>query len=143
MRAANLMFSIAIIGICGFLFSETYQFTTMFAQDGIGPAFFPRVILALIIITQLFELVKSFRLENSPMVPKSMWPNSIRLVIFIAVVILFISLLGVVPFIINASISLFLLCLILRLPFFPSVLASVGLSVVVYIIFKEGFNIMI
>jgi len=143
MRAANIMFSFVMIAICGFLYWETYNFTTMFTQDKIGTAFFPRIILALIIITQLIELIKSFKLENSPILPRSMWPISIRLLIFIAVVVLFISLLGVVPFVVNASISLFLLCLILRLPFVPSVLVSVGLSVVVYFIFREGFNIMI
>lgn len=142
-RTANIGINIFILAICGWLFWQTYNFSTTFAQDGMGPAYFPRIILIIIFITSLVELINSFKINNAPIIPKSKRGIAIRLLLFILVLALFINLLGIIPFVLSASISLFFLSLILKLPYLPSALISVGLSVAVYFIFTTGFNIII
>lgn len=144
MRIANVSFSLVILMICGFLYWQTYNFSTMFGSDGIGPAYFPRLIIMLIMITIIIELFFSLRAKSSKrLFSKESRRRVLQLFLFIAVIAGFISLLGVLPFILVASASMFLLCMVLKLPLIPSILVSVGLSVVVHFVFIEGFNIML
>ncbi len=143
MRAANISVNIIIIAICAWLFWQTYHFSTTFAQDGIGPAYFPRIILIIIIGTALIELIRSFKLEKGPIIPKDKRKIALRMALFIAVIAMFILMLEAIPFILAASISLFLISMILKLSFLPSLLTSVGLSVIVYYLFTAGFNIIL
>lgn len=143
MRAANITVNTIIITVCTWLFWQTFHFSTTFAQDGVGPAYFPRIILVIIIGTALIELVRSFRLEKGPIIPKNKRNIALRTGLFIAIIAIFIIMLEAVPFILAASISLFLIGMLLKLPLLPALLTSVGLSVSVYYLFTAGFNIIL
>ncbi|WP_208587731.1 tripartite tricarboxylate transporter TctB family protein [Gracilibacillus suaedae] len=144
MRITNVSFNLILLLICGLLYWQTYNFSTLFGSDGIGPAYFPRLIIILIMITNIIELFFSIKTKSSKrlfLIEHSR--RVLELCLFIAVIAGFISLLGTLPFILIASISMFLLCMVLKLPLIPSILVSVGLSVVVHFVFIEGFNIML
>lgn len=143
MRTANIGLNSLIIVICGLFYWQTFNYTTTFGQDGIGPAFFPRIILIIIMITSLIELIRSFSLEKSSLIPKEKRGHALRMVLFIVVIALYISVLGTVNFILASSVALFFLSMMMKLRLLPSLITSVALSVVVYLIFSSGFNIIL
>jgi|SRR5690625_2525522 len=143
MRIANIGLNSLILIICGLFYWQTLNFTTAFGQDGIGPAFFPRIILIIIMVTSFIELIRSFSLERSSLIPKEKWGLALRMALFIGVIALYISVLGTVNFILASSVALLLLSMIMKLRLLPSLITSVGLSVAVYLIFSAGFNIIL
>ena len=143
MRTANIGLNSLILIICGLFYWQTFNFTTTFGQDGIGPAFFPRIILIIIMIASLSELIRSFALEKGPLIPKEKRGLALRMIMFIVVIALYISVLGTVNFILASTVALLLISMIMKLRLLPSLFTSVGLSVAVFLIFSTGFNIIL
>ncbi|NGP45755.1 tripartite tricarboxylate transporter TctB family protein [Bacillaceae bacterium SIJ1] len=143
MRTANICFDLILLIVCGWLFWLTFSFTTLFTQDGIGPSYFPRLILIVLMMTTLVDLFKSFFIEKKRFLPPEAKSLVVRLILFSSVIALFITLMEGIPFIINASVSLFLLSLIINISVLPAIITSVALSVTVYFIFTAGFNVIL
>jgi|SRR5699024_3242393 len=143
MRYANIILNICILLICGFLYWNTFSFTSSFGSDNIGPAYFPRIILLIIMVTSIMEIIKSFSEKKSS---ESIIPNKssvIKISFFVLIIALYILVLGKIPFVIASFVMLFLLSIVLQLRLLPSILISIGLSVTVYLIFSTGFNVIL
>ncbi|MCR6106065.1 tripartite tricarboxylate transporter TctB family protein [Salipaludibacillus agaradhaerens] len=140
-KTANIVMCSVVLIMCSWLFLQTFEFAQG-ASGAMSPAYFPRMILIVILVTAVLELVASVRLR---VVDSFLfdWTKGVKLILFIAVMTLFISLLGVIPFMINASLALFSLGLVLRLPLVPSLVTAISLSVTTYYIFTAGFNIIL
>ncbi|WJE15248.1 tripartite tricarboxylate transporter TctB family protein [Halobacillus sp. ACCC02827] len=140
MKDLRLWINATIFIIAVFLFWQTFQFNTAFQQEGVGPAFFPRVTLIVIMVLTVIETFLALRKAKEEGRQQVM---SKRLFLFIVAIGAFVFLFQALPFLVISTITLFLMGVILRIKVLPSVLLSVILSVSVYYIFTEGFNIIL
>ncbi|WP_245737036.1 tripartite tricarboxylate transporter TctB family protein [Salibacterium qingdaonense] len=129
-----------VLIVCSYLFWETFQFNTNFNAQGLGPAFFPRATLLCIAFLNIVEIVSAFK-SKQPQEQHSIMSK--QLLLFITAILCFVGLFNSLPFLLVAIVTLFLMSLILKLKLVSSLVFSVTISLAVYLIFTQGFNIIL
>ncbi|MCG1010649.1 tripartite tricarboxylate transporter TctB family protein [Salinicoccus sp. ID82-1] len=140
MKNLRIIVSTFLLITFSFLFWQTFQFKTSFASQGVGPAFFPRVTLLILIVLNVIEIASAVKYDSKGESRKLI---NKQLLLFVAVILLFVGLFSNFPFLIVSIVTLFLMSIILKLKLIPSLLFSVAISLTVYLIFTEGFNIIL
>jgi hypothetical protein len=144
MKKANVLFDVVVMVISGFFFYKTLSFPEGPGQGGIGPAFFPQIILGSLILFSAYDLIQAlFKKEISRFFEGVTRHNAISFIVVVAMMMLMIFFLGKLPFILIASVMIFVQCLILKMKVLSSLLTSVILSVSVYLIFVKGFSVLL
>lgn len=144
MKKANLIFNLIVLIASAYFFSLTFSFPTRFGIEDSGPALFPRVSLGILIILLLLDTFIIVKKKNDePLFTKEERTKIGRLGLFILTIFFFVFFLGKVNFILLAMISLFILCIILRLNLISSIVTSVCLSLFIHFVFIEGLNIIL
>ncbi|WP_101842589.1 tripartite tricarboxylate transporter TctB family protein [Halobacillus sp. Marseille-P3879] len=140
MKKLRIGINITIFIICAYLFRETFQFNNSLNQQGVGPSFFPRVLLAIIMLLTFIEIFTSLKMRKEAIPITS---SGKRLTLFALTFLVFISLFNTLPFLVISVGFLFIMGIILKIKLLPSLLFSIILSISVYYIFTQGFNIIL
>lgn len=144
MKMANILFNVFLIAIAAYFFKETLSFPEGADIGGIGPAFFPQTMLILVIVFAVYNLGAAvITKEKGRFFEGVTRANGISFCVVIGSMLLMIFFLGLLPFILIASIMLFIQCYFLKIKLIPSVITSIVLSVSVYLIFVKGFSVLL
>lgn len=144
MKKANVLFDVILIMAAVYFFMETLSFPDGDELGGIGPAFFPQLMLLLLVGFCLIDIVSSIRKKSdSRFFEGSSRTNIISITVVLGSMLAMIFLLGKMPFIPIAAAMILCQCLILKLKLIPSLLTSVILSVSIYLIFVKGFSVLL
>ncbi|ERN51819.1 tripartite tricarboxylate transporter TctB family protein [Alkalihalophilus marmarensis] len=142
MKKANVVFNAILILLSGFFFYQSLSFPS--GAGGVGPAFFPRIMLVSIILICTYNLIVTLiNHTNEPFFKDIDKNKGIAFCVVVGSMAVMIFLLGKLPFILIASTMLFIQCIIMRLKILTSVLTASILSVSVYLIFVKGFNVLL
>lgn len=113
-----------------------------------GPAFFPRVLAAVFIITGIGEMITGFAKEedHSPISMKELWKRvksayGINMLLVIALIVFFINFFNVLGFIITAFVVVFVTMWRLGVPWGKNLLVTVLLVGIIDLIFGYLFTI--
>ncbi|MBB6454582.1 hypothetical protein HNQ94_003071 [Salirhabdus euzebyi] len=148
MKKANVLFDIVVITISLFFFSKTFSFPEGIGQGGIGPAFFPKIILVTIIFFCLIDILKVILLNKVQEEGRHFFEgitrhHAISFCVVVGSMILMIFFLGKLPFILISIIMLFIQFIVLKLKVLTSLVTAVILSISVYLIFVKGFSVLL
>lgn len=144
MKMANILFNVFLILIATFFFKETFSFPEGSDIGGIGPAFFPQTMLILVIVFAVYNLVEAVISKGREKFFEGITRvNAVTFSVVIGSMLLMIFFLGSLPFILIASVMLFIQCYFLKLKLITSVITSLVLSVSVYLIFVKGFSVLL
>lgn len=144
MKMANILFNVILIVIAAFFFKETFSFPEGSDIGGIGPAFFPQTMLILVIIFAVYNLAEAvISIGREKFFEGITRVNAVTFCVVIGSMLLMIFFLGSLPFILIASVMLFIQCYFLKLKLITSVITSLVLSVSVYLIFVKGFSVLL
>ncbi|WP_394138361.1 tripartite tricarboxylate transporter TctB family protein [Cytobacillus oceanisediminis] len=144
MKKANILFNVVLIIAAAYFFIESLSFPDGADLGGIGPAFFPQMMLLLLIGFCLIDIVNSIRKKSdSRFFEGSSRTNIISISVVLGSMLAMIFLLGKMPFILIAAAMILCQCLILKLKLIPSLLTSIILSVSIYLIFVKGFSVLL
>lgn len=144
MKMANILFNVFLIVIAAFFFQETFAFPKGSDTGGIGPAFFPQTMLILVIIFAVYNLAEAIISKAREKFFEDITRvNVVTFCVVIGSMLLMIFFLGSLPFILIASVMLFIQCYFLKLKLITSVITALVLSVSVYLIFVKGFSVLL
>ncbi|WP_413305925.1 tripartite tricarboxylate transporter TctB family protein [Bacillus sp. 1P10SD] len=144
MKIANMIFHVILIAVSLFFFKESLSFPKGDGLGGLSPAFFPQLMLILVIVFSAYDLIVSFlKKENARFFEGVTGKMAVSFGVVFGSMLLMIFLLGKLPFILIAAVMLFIQCMILKLKLGTSLVTSVVLSVSIYLIFVKGFNVLL
>lgn len=144
MKQANVLFNSMVMIISGFFFYKTLSFPEGPGQGGIGPAFFPQIILISIILFCAYDLIKVLIVKlNESLFEGVTRQHVISFCVVFMSMLLMIFFFGKLPFILIATIMIFIQCMILKMKMLTSLITSLALSVSVYLIFVKGFSVLL
>jgi putative tricarboxylic transport membrane protein len=142
MRMRNLIASLFLLLFCAGYAYLTANLATRAIENTTQPSFFPWVITACLTILSLSLLIQAVIPKFSQMVPKSSGIPPKRAILALVLSIIYLALLPLLGFI-GANILLFsgLMYLYGERKLIKNIIFSVLVSVVIFYLFREGFQI--
>lgn len=144
MKILHMATSLIIMLTAGYFFIVSLSFPPGMGGGVPGPAFFPQLILILVILLSIIYLVQVIREKDpGPIFTELERSKLLTLLIISIAILIFVFFLGKISFFILAPGFLLLICLILRLHWRTSLLTTIILCLMVYLIFMKGFKVII
>lgn len=129
-----------LAGAVGFLMKD---YPTSDISQGFGPAFYPTILLVILLILLVILLIQTVMnkgLENDKsQLPE--WKQLKRPVLILGCMILYAILMPYLGFIITGILYLFITMRILKADLIRSIIVSVAMIVIVYLLFRYAFKV--
>ncbi|PTM59329.1 tripartite tricarboxylate transporter TctB family protein [Desmospora activa] len=143
-KPLSLLFNAGMVLVAVYLFTLTSQFPSPSNPNIPGPAYFPRLMLGLLVILLIADGIRTLlQRRMGPFFSDEEKKGLKKWLYIIGVVLLFVFTLGRLPFLPVMAVVIFAMCKLLQLNWKGSILTTVILSLLVYLIFIKGFHVMI
>lgn len=144
MRKVNIIFDAIVLISAIFLFYISFSLPEGSGSPGSNPAIYPQIVLLLIIAFSVIDIMKIVAQKNKEAFLQAVERKNVKNVVIITLLIaLFIFLFKKVPFIVLATVIIFIQCLVLKQKWGTALIIAVVLSVSVYSLFVYGLNVIL
>jgi hypothetical protein len=144
LKTANLLLNGTITVACLIFFYQTFHFPMLFGIEDSGPALFPRIALAALLLFVIIDSAVIIRKRDGEFFfTKEERGNLWRLALLIGLLVFFVFFLGKLPFLILSLVTMFLIGLVFQLKWGPALLTAVVLTFFIQFVFIKGLNIIL
>lgn len=142
---ADVIVGVLLLLFCAFIYIDTGKMPVI-SQNTLGSAFFPRLLAGVLTLLSVLLILSGLLSKSGAkyfFLEAEKSKNLIDLLIVTFLIILYGLLWNTVPFLVSSPVLIAVLCLIFKLKIKTSLTMTVGLPLVLFLIFRNGLHVML